>query len=165
MNQFVPFLNRFTVKGKLQDAPPGSTIICPINSGIRLIVNFVGFGLKFDKKLDKILSKVWEKVRQEYFYWSGDIKTFKPGNIKEVLVASDIMIVHMLVKNKDEVVISEALEKAMQNLANFSKTEKASVHISELLVEDVPAIKELAKKYLSDAGIHCYFYKAPIERA
>ena len=164
MNQFVPFLNRFVPTAKLQDIPRGSSIICPINSGTRLIMNFVGLELKFDSKLHKILEKVWNKVRQEYFYWSGDIKTFKPGNIKEVLVSSDIMIVHMLVKNKDGIVMADALEKALQNLANFSKVEKASVHISNLLVEEVPALKELAKKYLSESGIHCYFYDTATER-
>lgn len=157
-------MNRFTPKGKMQDAPQGASIIAPVNAGLRLIVNFGSAKPAFDQKLDKMLTRVWVRARQDHFAWTGDIRLFKLGNIKESLVASDIMIVNLLVRDKDDMVDGAALEKALTNLAAFAKLEKGSVHISGLLIEEVPALRELAGKFLSENGIHCYFYESPVEK-
>lgn len=156
--------NKFMVPGKMQQAPAGASILCPINSGLRMIVNFVSLGPKFDQKLDKMLERVWNRVRQDYFSWSGDIRGFKLGAIKDTLVASDLMILNLLVRDEEGIIDADALEKALQNLSGFAKTEKGSIHISQLLIDEVPALKDLVKKYISDAGIHCYFYDLPAEK-
>lgn len=155
-------MNRFTPMGKMQQAPAGASVLSPINAGTRMIVNFVSLGpSKFDQKLDKMLERIWNKVRQDYFAWSGDIRGFKLGSIKDTLVNSDIMILSLLVRDKDGIVDAAALEKALQNLAAFAKYEKGSIHVSELLIEEVPALKELVKKYIAETGINCYFYDSP----
>jgi hypothetical protein len=165
MNQLPPSSNRFTPMGKMQQAPAGASILAPINAGTRMVMNFVSLGpSKFDQKLDKMLERIWNKVRQDYFSWSGEIMNFKLGNIKDTLVNSDIMILSLLVRNKEGIVDAVALEKALQKLAAFAKYEKGSIHVSELLVEEVPALKELIKKYIAETGIHCYFYDAPADK-
>lgn len=163
MNQ-LPSTNRFTPMGKMATAPQGSSILAPINSGTRMIVNFVSQGPKFDQKLDKMLERVWRRVREDYFGWSGDFRTFKLGAIKDTLVASDIMILSLLVRDKEGIIDAAALEKALQNLAAFAKVEKGSIHISELLIQEVPALKDLVKKYIAENSIHCYFYDLPLEK-
>ena len=163
MNQ-LPFSNKFTPSGKMQDVS-GVSIISPMNSGTRIIVNFVSQGpSKFDQPLDKMLERVWRTVRTDYFSWSGDFRTFKMGSVKDTLVASDIMILSLLVRDKEGIVNAEALELGLKNLAAFCKFEKGSVHISELLIQEVPALKELVKKHIAETGIHCYFYTAPVEK-
>lgn len=156
-------MNRFTPKGKMQDAPPGASIIAPVNAGLRLIVNFGSAKPAFDQKLDKILSRVWVRARQDHFAWTGDIRTFKLGNLKDSLVASDIMIINLLVRDKDDMVDGPALEKALTNLLAFAKMEKGSVHISQLLIDEVPALKELVGKHLAENGVNCYFYTKPLD--
>lgn len=157
-------MNRFIQAGKMQQAPEGSSIIAPINSGLRIIVNFVSITPKFDQKLDKMLEKVWRRVREDYFGWAGDFRTFKLGNIKDTLVASDIMILNLLVRGKDNIIDSEALEKALKALTEYAKYNKGSLHVSQLLIDEVPALRELVKRHASDNGINCYFYDLPAER-
>lgn len=157
-------MNKFTVQGKLQQTPPGSLITAPLNAGTRLIINFVSLGPKFDQKLDKAIEKVWRKVREDYFGWSGDFRTFKLGSIKDTLVNSDTLVVNLLVRDKEGIVDATGLEQALKKLAEFAKVEKGSVHISQLLIDEVPALKDLVKKYLSEIGINCYFYESPVEK-
>ncbi len=157
-------MNRFMPKGKMQNAPTGASIIAPVNAGLRLIVNFGSAKPSFDQELDKMLTRVWARTRQDHFAWTGDIRTFKLGNIKESLVASDIMIINLLVRDKDDMIDGSALEKALTNLAAFAKMEKGSVHISQLLIDEVPALKELVNKHLAENGVNCYFYTKPLDQ-
>lgn len=157
MNQ----MNQFMPKGKMADAPQGATVISPLNAGLRLIPNFVSTKPSFSAPLDVMLGKIWARVKQDYFGWSGDIRTFKLGAIKDSLCASDLMVVSLLVKNDDGIIDGAALEKALQNLTSFAKSEKGSLHISDYLCQDVPALRDLVDKYCASAGINCYFYPVP----
>jgi hypothetical protein len=157
-------MNRFTVKGKMQHAPQGASVLSPLNAGTRLIVNFVSLGPKFDQPLDKLIERIWNKARQDYFGWSGDIRNFKLGNIKDTLVNSDIMILSLLVRDEKGVVDGEALEKALDKLTAFAKMEKGSIHISQFLIDEVPALKELVDKHCASNGVNCYFYDLPVKK-
>lgn len=150
--------------GKMQQVPGGQSVIAPINAGQRIIMNFVSEGPKFDQKLDKMIERVWKRVRDDYFGWASDLKNFKSGAIKDTVVASDTYVVNMLVRDKNNVVNSSALEKALEQLSKFAKSEKCSVHISELLVEEVPALKPLVQKHIAANGINCYFYEVAVDK-
>lgn len=161
MNQI---LSKFTPRGKLQDAQPGCSVISPMNSGLRLIVNFVSIKPSFTQPLDLMIDRIWKRVKQDYYGWAGDLRNFKLGSIKDSLCASDIMVVNLLVKNEDGIVDAPALETALQKLTNFAKTEKASLHFSDHLVNEVPGLRDLADKYCATNGVNCYFYPTVVAK-
>lgn len=159
-------MTRFTQKGKMQDAPKGQSVIAPINAGLRFIPNFVsivptmpGTGKSnFSSPLDITLERIWRKVKQDYYSKSADLRTFKLGSIFDTLCSSDIFVVGMVVKNEEGLIVADALVAALKNLAKYAKSEKASLHISEHLSDDVPALRELIQLHCADVGVNCYFY-------
>lgn len=153
--------NQFTPKGKIQNAPSNYIITNPLGSGLRVIVNFVSQLVKFDDVLDLTLGRVWRKVKEDYFLWGYDLRSFKLGNIKDTLVNSDIIVVNLLVKDKNNIIDAVALESALVKLQKFVKLEKASIHISNLLTKDVPALQDLVERHCVNNGINCYFYSIP----
>ena len=160
MNQ--PFdMSRFTQKGKMQDAPKGQSVIAPINAGLRFIPNFVSIKPSFTSPLDIMLERIWRKVKQDYYSKSAEPRTFKLGAIFDTLCSSDIFVIGMVVKDEEGRIVADALETALQNLAKYAKSEKASLHISEHLSNDVSALRELVQRHCADVGVNCYFYSNP----
>ena len=167
MNQSpaVPFRS-FMPKGKMQQAPEGSTVIAPVNGGLRFIPNFVGITPSFKAPLDRMIDRIWKRVKGDYYSRSSDPRNFKPGTIIDSLCASDIFVVSMVVRDApvsngyEPLINAKALEEALKKLSAFAKNDKASLHISHHLLAEVPPLPELLQKYCVDEGINCYLYKA-----
>jgi len=157
MEQFRSFMP----KGKMQDALAGTTVIAPINSGLRLIPNFVSIKPSFTCKLDKMIDRIWGRVKKDYYGQSHNPREFKMGSIVDSLCSSDIFVISMVVKDEFGMIDSGALEKALVKLCAFAKDNKGSVHISQYLIDDVPPLRELLDKYCAANGINCYFYAYP----
>src|SRR5258708_107398 len=154
-------MNKFTTPGKVKQV--NATIIAPQNAGLRLIVNLVGQAGKFDSKLDTILSKMWPKVKNDYREAFVTQHNFKMGSLHQTATTSDCWVVNMLVKDKENKVDSNALALAIKNLAALAKYEQGSVHVSNLLVKEVPELKQMLISQVAENGIHLYFYEEPVK--
>lgn len=140
-----------------------ATILAPELAGLRLIVNVCGQNGKFDSKLDTLLTKRWAKTREDYKEWYATQHNFKLGMLNTTAVASDTWVASLLVKNKEDVVDPVALKTAVKKLGELCKYEKASAHISTLVLDEVPELKELLVKGLVEEGINVFTYVEPVK--
>jgi hypothetical protein len=151
--------NKFLKAGKVKELT--ASVLNPENAGLRIILNLCGIEGKFESKLEKLLSKRWSKVREDYRYWYVNRQDFKLGSINESPVASDIWVKNILVRDKDGKVDVKSLESGIKKLAANVKYENASLHISTMLTDEVPELKDMLMKYVVANGTHCYFYCEP----
>jgi len=148
--------NRFIQAGRAKQL--NGTVTAPEQAGLKFVLNAVSQNGEFKAPLDTLLTKRWSKTKEDYKGWYATQHNFKMGSLHDTAVASDTWVVSMLVKDKDGVVDTVALATAMKKLTAMCKYEHASVHVSNLLLADVPALGDLIKTALLDEGINVYFY-------
>lgn len=152
-------MNKFIVQGKVKQLD--ATILSPQNSGLRFILNACGQSGKFDSKLGSALTKRWSKVREDYKGWHATQHNFKMGWLNNTAVSSDTWVVNMLVEGKDGKLDLDALRLAVKKLTDLAKYEHASLHISSMLLEDVPELNSMLVKSFAEEGINVYIYNEP----
>lgn len=139
-----------------------ATILAPENAGLRIILDLVGQDGKFDAPLDKLLAVRWPASKSTFKEWYATQHNFKLGLLNtSTAVASDTWICFALVKDKEGKVDQKALETAVKKTGDFCRSEKASLHVSTLLVSDVPELKQLLVSHLVEQGTNVYFYNEP----
>jgi hypothetical protein len=148
--------NKFLQPGRAKHL--AATITAPEQAGLKFVLNAVAQNGEFKAPLDTLLTRRWSKTKEDYKGWYATQHNFKMGMLHDTAVASDTWVVSMLVKDKDGNVDATALAAAMKKLTAMCKYEHASVHVSNLLLADVPALGDLIKTTLLDEGINVYFY-------
>jgi len=150
----------FKQLGKLKNI--NGSILRPENTGLALILSTANLEGKVESPMIKLFDKRWFKVREDIKgWWATRTGEYKYGAIKNLAVQSDIWIVHMLFQSVTDNNVSsnlEALEECLKKVYAMAKYESATVHISSLLIDVVPELKDLATKYLINNGISTYFY-------
>lgn len=152
-------MNKFITPGKVKQI--NATILAPENAGLRLVLNAVGQHGKFESKLATVLTKKWSKVREDYKGWYATQHNFKMGWLNPTAVASDTWVVNMLVQDKDGKVDAAALQLAVKKVGELAKYERASVHVSNLTIAEIPGLQPLLVSHLAEQGINVYFYNEP----
>lgn len=146
-------------KGKMRQVV--GHILNPENSGLRFVLNFVGMNGTFDSPLDKVLAKQWANSKSAFKEAYATRFNFKMGNIITATCASDIWTINMLVKDKDDKMDVASLDAAMKKVSDLAKYEKATMHISNVLLIEEPSMKELSIKHFVDQGLNVNFYIEP----
>jgi hypothetical protein len=143
------------------------SILQPELSGLRLIMVPMGEPQK-DVKYDlaqfplyKTLERKWKQSRSEAKGWRAEGVGFKLGNIKTTLVQSDTWLVHCLMYNADGTLDEKAFTSCLKKVADLAKAEKASVHVSAMVVEAMPQLTEVLKTQFVETGTSVYFYNEP----
>jgi hypothetical protein len=154
-------MNKFTPQGKVKVVQ--SSVLNPENAGLRLIVNLCSKDGKFENKLDKLLTSKWNRVREEYKGWYASQHNFKTGELMHMAVSSEIWVVSLLVREADGKIDDKTAAKAVSKLAALAKYENASVHCSNILVEEYPQLKDLLVSSVAQNGTHTYFYDEPVK--
>lgn len=149
-------MNKFTIPGKKQEVK--GAVNTPINSGLRLVVMNCGVDGKLETDLQKLLVKSWPMVRTGYKGWFASQNNFKLGNIYDILTNSETRVVCMLVEGKDGKKDPEAVQKSVKLLLELAKKEKASVHISRVLLKEMVGMEEMLEKEFIPTGVSIYFY-------
>lgn len=153
-------MKKFTIPGRTKQI--NATILAPENAGLRIILNICGQSGKFESKLDKLLCSRWARVKSDYKEWHATQYNFKLGMLNtNSAVASDTWVCNALVKDKNDVVDNVALETAIKKLSALCKYERASLHVSNILVDECPGLKDLLTTHLIDDGVNVYFYAEP----
>lgn len=151
-------VNPFVQAGRLREVQ--ASVANPINSGLKFVVNFASQNGKFDKGLDKMLTKKWSRVNSDYKTVYAIQTNCKLGFLVESPVASDIWVLSLIVRDKNDALDEKGLQTAMTTLSKKALYEKASVHFDKQLFGDMPTLADLVQKHLLDVGVNVYVYDA-----
>jgi O-acetyl-ADP-ribose deacetylase (regulator of RNase III) len=160
----------FGIKGILRYRE-GDALV-PISAGFRIIVHICNDAGFFAKGFVVALSKKWPKTQLEYRNWWRSQKNFKLGEIMEVAVQSDTVVIHMIaqhdIKPDDKgtpPIRYAALAQCLEKVAKLAKTNNASIHGprfgSGLSGGNWSQIEEIIKEKLIDKGISVTIYDLP----
>lgn len=149
--------NKFAIKGKVKNIK--GTIIAPETGNLKFVLNVLAMTDKPDSPLFDLFDKKWKKVKEEAKGWYARRENFKLGATMTTAVQSDVWVLSLLCKDKDNALDAAGLEKALGTVAGMAVYEKAGVHVSGLLTKEVPEIVEMIDKVLIPKGVNVYYYE------
>jgi hypothetical protein len=86
---------------------------------------------------------------------------YKTGAIHTVCVQSDTWCISMLARDKDMNVDLVGLEKCLKEVCKTAIYERASVHISTILTEEIPELTDLVNQEIVSKGVSVAYYEEP----
>jgi len=136
------------------------SILAPHNAGLRFVLSVNNMAGKPENPLFPIFDKKWKQVRQESRGWfATKTGAYKLGALMTTAVQSDTWVLHMLCQDENVKTDLKALETCLKQVVTMAKYEKATVHVSSLLVDAIPEITALLDTFLIKNGISVYFYE------
>lgn len=156
-----PPKNKFQAQGKVKVIQ--GSILAPHNAGLRFVLSATNMTGKTENPLYSLFDKKWPKAKQEAKGWfnTRDGK-YKLGAVNTTAVQSDTWIIHCLVQDEELKTDLEAVKKCLKEVCKMAKYERASIHVSSLLVEAVPEITDLLNTELADNGVSVSFYEESV---
>jgi hypothetical protein len=153
-------VNLFKIKGKSKVI--NGSILAPYNSGLRFVLSVNNMAGKPENPLFPIFEKKWKQVKQDSRGWFAT-KTgeYKLGATNTTAVQSDTWVIHMLCQDENLKTDVKALEKCLNKVLATAKYEKATIHVSSLLMKTIPELEKLAKSVFIDNGVNVTFYEEP----
>ena len=149
-------MNKFVMQGRWKEI--NGSITNPENSGLRLVVNLCSESGKWESPVETLLSKRWAPTKTDYRSWYVNRQGFKLGSLNTTLVASDIWVVNLLCKDKDNKVDDKALSECVKKLSVLARSDKGSVHFSSTALQEVPELQDMLKKTFIEEGFSVYSY-------
>ena len=150
--------NRFQQAGRVKIVQ--GSILTPQDGGLRFVLNLNNMAGKAESPLYPIFEKKWPKVKQEAKGWFNTrTGAYKLGAVTSTAVQSDVWVIHMLCQGEDLQTDQTGLEKCLKEVCKMAKYERATVHVSSLLVAAVPELQELLNTQLVDQGVSVSFYE------
>ena len=150
-------MSNFLPKGKVKLVK--GSIINPEYAGLRLVLNFVSESGKPEGKLSETLDKKWKKIVEETKGWYASRVNFKQGETYTIAVQSDTWVINCLCKDKDNQLQDKSLTSCLKKIAQLAKAEKASVHVSDYLVEECPSLSSMLETEMVNQGINVSYYQ------
>jgi len=155
-------MNRFFPKGKVKVI--NGSVLTPENAGLRFVLSMNNLeGKSESNPLLSIFDRKWKQVRVDSRGWyATKTGAYKLGAINTTAVQSDTWVIHMLCQktaaNNFEVDF-DGLELCVKNTADLAKYEKASVHVSSVMLNEIPQLRGLLIKYMTEQGVNLYLYE------
>lgn len=151
--------NKFQVVGKTKVI--NGSILSPENAGLRFVLSLNNLAGKVEgNPLLPLFDKKWKKVREETKGWfATKTGAYKLGAINTTAVQSDTWVVHMLCQDADLQVSTTGLADCLKKVCTSALAEKATVHVSSVLTDNIPELKELVTEHLLNKGVSVYFYE------
>lgn len=151
-------MNRFQTQGKTKIIK--GTILAPENAGLRFVLSVNNMAGIPENPLFPIFEKKWRQVKQESRGWfATKTGAYKLGAINTTAVQSDTWVLHMLCQTENLQTDLSALEVCLKKINDMAKYEKASIHVSMLLVNLIPELSELLQKQMIQSGTSVYYYE------
>lgn len=155
-----PPKNQFQPKGRVKVVK--GSILAPENAGLRFVLSVTNMAGKTENPLYPLFEKKWPKVKQEARGWyATKTGAYKLGAVNTTAVQSDTWAIHMLCQDEDLTIQTAALKTCLKEVCKMAKYERATIHISSLLVEAVPELQELVSELLVDQGVGVSYYEEP----
>lgn len=150
-------MSKFQQPGKIKNIK--GTILAPENAGLRFVLSVNNLAGKQENPMFPIFDKKWKKVREESRGWYAN-KTgeYKLGAINTTAVQSDTWVIHMLCQTDTLATDIKGLETCLKKVCASAKYEKATIHVSNVLIKAIPELTDLLNKHIVDQGISVYFY-------
>jgi hypothetical protein len=160
MNKQENVVSMFQPKGKVKTIK--GSILAPENAGLRFVLSINNLAGKADGSWYKVFDKKWPKVREQTKGWYNTrTGAYKLGAVNTTAVQSDTWVIHMLCQDDKMSTNMKGLEECLKKVCGMAKYERATVHVSNLIIEAVPEITELLGTQLIDKGVSVYFYEEP----
>ena len=151
-------MSMFQQKGKTKLIK--GTILAPENAGLRFVLSVNNMAGKPENPLFPIFDKKWKQVKQESRGWfATKTGAYKLGAINTTAVQSDTWVIHMLCQDENLKTDEKSLGLCLKKVLDMAKYEKATIHVSSVLVEAIPEITKLLDEQLINNGISVYFYE------
>jgi hypothetical protein len=149
---------RFQKQGKLKVVH--GTVLNPEANALRFVLSVNNMAGKADGPLFALFDKKWVAVRKHAKGWyANKTGAYKIGAIEELPVQSDVWVIPMLCANENGEVDVEGLKVCLSAVAKKALWEKASCHISSLLIDMIPELPELIQSHLIEAGVSVCVYE------
>lgn len=151
-------MNKFQPQGKIKLIK--GTILAPENAGLRFVLSVNNLaGKTDDNPLYPVFEKKWKKVKEEAKGWyATKTGAYKLGAINTTAVQSDTWVIHMLCQDESLQTKTTALEDCLKQVCDKAKYEKASVHVSSVLLNAMPGLQDLLIKHLTTQGVNLLIY-------
>jgi O-acetyl-ADP-ribose deacetylase (regulator of RNase III) len=164
--------SNFITPGLLRYVEGDATV--PISAGHRLIIHVCNDIGKWGSGFVLALSKRWAKTKEEYKMWYISQNNFKLGEVQEVSVQSDTIVVNMIAQHgigKDEdgnpPIRYDALEKCLDQVGELACDYRSRIHGPRFGADracgDWEKIEKLIKERLIKRGINVTIYDLPEE--
>ena len=154
--------SRFQVAGKFKVV--NGSILNPEHAGLRMILSTSNMlGKPEGNPLTPTFDKKWSKVKLDSRSWFVN-KTGKYalGAVETTAVQSDTWVMHMLCQDDKFEFNVPALETCLKEVLKAAKYDKASVHVSSILLDKVPELKGLLNKHMVANGVNVYLYEEKV---
>ena len=138
------------------------TILNPEMAGLRFILSVINTSGKVSSPLIPIFDKRWKKVKEEIKgCYANKTGTYKLGSgyLNQIAVQSDTWVINMLCQDDKLQTDVKALAACLKEVKKLAAYEHASIHVSTLLTDAIPELKDLLVSSLIDEGIAVYFYE------
>ncbi len=153
-------VSKFQVPGKTKVIK--GSILAPENAGLRFVLSINNMAGKLENPLFPIFDKKWNQVRAESRGWfATKTGAYKLGAINTTAVQSDTWVIHMLCQDENLVTDQAGLTECLKKVCSSAKYEKATVHVSTILLKAIPELQELINKQLISQGVSVYYYEEP----
>jgi hypothetical protein len=150
-------MNKFQKVGRVKNVKSG--IITPENVGLCFILTLSNMAGTQDHPLFKVLDKKWGKARSENRIWFiNKTGAYKPGAINDTAVQSDVWIIHMLCQDANKKTDLEGLKICLNKIVKSALEEKASLHVSSLLIDTIPELPQMLEDQVVQNGINVFYY-------
>jgi hypothetical protein len=152
-------MNKFQPQGKVKLVK--GSILAPENAGLRFVLSLNNLAGKSESNpLYPIFEKKWKKVKEEAKGWyATKTGAYKLGAINVTAVQSDTWVIHMLCQDENLKLNASALEDCLKQISAKAKYEQASVHVSSILLETIPEIKDMLTKHIVANGTNVSIYE------
>jgi hypothetical protein len=115
---------------------------------------------KMESPLYPIIDKKWANVKKEVRGWYvNKTGAYKLGAVHSVAIQSDVWAISCLVQDENLNTDLTAFKTALKEVAKMAKYERAGVHISSALTDEVPELKELVEEMLLGQGVNVVYYE------
>lgn len=149
-------MNRFQVAGKVKECL--GSVITPEQSGLKMILTVISQSGENSSDFYKMVTKRYGKAHQDYREWFVTQQNMKLGTLNNTAVASDAWIMQAVCLDKKNKLDKVALEGCIKKLVEQAKYENGSIHLSSMLLKEVPALKKLLPAMATEAGVNVYLY-------
>lgn len=150
-------MDRFKTKGSLKVIQ--GSILSPHNAGMRFVLSVANTAGKTENPLLPLFDKKWRRVREEMKGWyTTRTGEYKVGALHTTAVQSDTWVIHMLCQDDEIKTDVIGLRQCLKKVCSQAKYEKASVHVSKILLDAMPELEGLLKEEVVDQGVSVCVY-------
>jgi len=136
------------------------SILAPVNAGLKMTLVACSQSGSYSSPLYDAMVKRYPKIKEDYrgLFINQNLKI---GAVYTTAVNSEVWILQAVCMDKEGVLDETALKACVKKAVSSACYEGASLHLSELLFNDVPELKEALTAEAIKSGVNIYLYVEP----